>query len=311
MSRRHYDLPPLTALTAFEAAARHLSFKNAAEELGVTPGAVSHQVKALEAELQAPLFRRRHRGVELTEEGEALFETLASAFSRISRSLRSIRGRSIGDTVTIGSTSAVASLWLSPAVVRFWRKHPDVNVNQIVQDRPFRAAPEVDFYIRYGRDPDPRLEQTELYRDHLVPVGNAEAAARLVQCSLQELAGERLLHLESEDKSWTTWADWFRQLGYTGPLAPGVRVNNYSVALQAAQEGVGLALGWQRLLRPLLQSGQLTPIGPHLLPAPHGFHLAGRPDEDLPPAARLLRDWVIAAVRQETNESISPWNEVF
>lgn len=313
MSRRHYDLPPLTALTAFEAAARHLSFKHAAEELGVTPGAVSHQVKALEAELQAPLFTRRHRGVELTEEGEALFETLASAFSRISRSLFAIRNRSRSahDTVTIGSTSAVASLWLAPAVVRFWREHPDVNVNQIVQDRPFRAAPEVDFYIRYGRDPDPRLAQTELYRDHLVPVGNAEAAARLEDCTLEDLAGERLLHLESEDRSWTTWADWFRQLGYGGPLAPGVRVNSYSVALQAAQEGVGLALGWRRLLRPLLQGGQLVPIGRHVIPAPRGFHLAGRSDAELSPAARLLRDWIIAGVRQDAGESSSPGDEVF
>ncbi|MBY6058228.1 LysR family transcriptional regulator [Leisingera daeponensis] len=303
MSRRHYNLPPLTTLAAFEAAARHLSFKNAAQELSVTPGAVSHQVKALEAELQAPLFQRKHRGVELTEEGEALFETLASSFSKISLSLKTIRDRQTGDTVTIGSTSAVASLWLSPSVVRFWRQHPDVNVNQIVNDRPLRSMPDVDFYIRYGRERDTRLEQAELYRDHLVPVGNAELAEKLTGCPLEELARQRLLHLESDDRSWTTWTDWFQQLGYSGPIAPGVRVNNYAVALQAAQDGVGLVLGWQRLLHPLLTTGQLVPIGPHVLAAPHGFHLVGRPDADLSESARLLRNWVIDEVNRNSGES--------
>lgn len=303
MSRRHYNLPPLTTLAAFEAAARHLSFKNAAQELSVTPGAVSHQVKALEAELQVPLFQRKHRGVELTEEGEALFETLASSFSKISLSLKTIRDRQTGDTVTIGSTSAVASLWLSPSVVRFWRKHPDVNVNQIVNDRPLRSVPDVDFYIRYGRERDTRVEQTELYRDHLVPVGNADLADKLTGCPLEDLAQQRLLHLESDDKSWTTWADWFQQLGYEGPIAPGVRVNNYAVALQAAQDGVGLVLGWQRLLHPLLTTGQLVPIGPHVLAAPHGFHLVGRPDAELSESARLLRNWVIDEVNRSSGES--------
>ncbi|MFD1378076.1 LysR family transcriptional regulator [Fodinicurvata halophila] len=90
MSRRVYDLPPLTALAAFETAARHLSFKNAAVELNVTPGAVSHQIRALEEELGASLFVRRHRGVDLTEEGDRLFSTLAESFVRISQRLREI-----------------------------------------------------------------------------------------------------------------------------------------------------------------------------------------------------------------------------
>jgi DNA-binding transcriptional LysR family regulator len=81
MARRYYNLPPLTTLAAFEAAARHRSFKEAAQELSVTPAAVSHQIKALEADLGAPLFRRRHRAVELTADGEALFQVLAASFA--------------------------------------------------------------------------------------------------------------------------------------------------------------------------------------------------------------------------------------
>lgn len=296
MSRRHYSLPPLTTLAAFEAAARNLSFKEAAQELSVTPGAVSHQIKALEGELGAPLFWRRHRGVELTPEGEALAGTLSSAFSRISRNLETIRNRSEGDTVTIGSTSAVASLWLSPAVLAFWREEPEIRVNQVVQDRPFRNRPDLDLFIRYGRDRSSTLEQTALYRDRLVPVAGPGLAKDLQNKPLAELAQQRLIHLDSEDSSWTGWHDWFRQMGYDGPVAAGVRVNNYAVALQAAQDGAGLALGWQRLLAPLLDTGSLQALSPHALDAPHRFYLISRPDAEESAAVRRLKGWIIERV---------------
>lgn len=302
MSRRHYNLPPLNTLAAFEAAARHLSFKNAAEELMVTPGAVSHQIKALEEELGAPLFWRRHRGVELTPEGEALAGSLGAAFSGVSRSLERIRSRGGGDTVTIGSTSAVASLWLSPAVLAFWREEPEIRVNQIVQDSPFRNRPELDLFIRYGRDNGEELEQVELYRDHLVPVAGPGLAAELQDCRLEVLSQQRLIHLDSEDATWTTWTDWFRQLGYDGPVAPGVRVNNYAVALQAAQDGAGLALGWQRLLSPLLEAGSLQAVSPHAIAAPRRFHLVSRPAAELSLPARRLRSWIISRVNQISGE---------
>jgi LysR family glycine cleavage system transcriptional activator len=302
MSRRYYSLPPLTTLAAFEAAARHLSFTRAASELSVTPGAVSHQIKALETELGARLFRRIHRGVELTEDGESLFEALASSFTKVSQCLKSIQHRSDGNRVTVGATSAVASLWLSPAVIRFWRAHPDIDVDQRIQDEQFLNVPEIDLYIRYGLDPDPRMQQTELFRDRLVAVADRQMAERLAGCALADLARERLIHLQSDNRTWTTWYDWFRELGHDGPLATGIRVNNYAVALQAAEDGAGLALGWRRLLRPLLESGQLLAVGPFSVPAPQRFHLVGYPDDELSEAARRLKDWIIADAGQYTDE---------
>ncbi|WP_420584938.1 LysR substrate-binding domain-containing protein [Ruegeria sp.] len=298
MSRRHYNLPPLTTLSAFEAAARHLSFKNAAEELSVTPGAVSHQIKALEGDLDTTLFQRKHRGVDLTEDGKALYEALSSSFSRISKVLASIRDRKSGGKVTVGSTIAVAALWLSPAVIRFWREMPEVNVDQISQDRPFRDRPDVDFFIRYGQDADPSLSHTPLFRDHLIPVASPEVADRLAGASLEDLAAERLIHLDSEDRSWTTWPEWFRQLGYGGQVPIESRVNSYSVALQLARKGAGLALGWRRLILPMLQSGKLVPIGPHHVPAPNQFYLVGRPDDELSDSARALKAWIIQEVQE-------------
>jgi DNA-binding transcriptional LysR family regulator len=301
MSRRHYNLPPLTTLAAFEAAARHLSFKDAAQELSVTPGAVSHQIRALEGDLGAALFRRRHRAVELTHEGEALFQALASSFTRISHSLETIRSRQSGEVVTIGSTSAVAAYWLSPSVVRFWRRYPEVNVNQVVQDRQLRDVSELDLFIRYGADRDSRFDQIELYRDWLVPVTSPAEARALKTQDLEGLARQRLIHLDSEDRTWTTWHDWFRQLGYDGPISTGLHVNNYSVALQVAQDGAGVALGWRRLIGPLLKSGHLVPAGRHVLEAPLSFHMVCRPDAEMTEACRKLRDWIVDEVRNESN----------
>lgn len=297
MSRRHYNLPPLTTLSAFEAAARHLSFKNAAEELSVTPGAVSHQIKALEGDLETTLFQRKHRGVDLTDDGKALYEALSLSFGRISKVLATIRDRKFGGKVTVGSTTAVAALWLSPAVIRFWREMPDVNVDQLSQDRPFRDRPDVDFFIRYGRDPDANLTHTPLFRDHLIPVTSPEVADRLAGADLDALAAERLIHMASEDRTWTTWPEWFKQLGYVGTIPIESRVNSYSVALQLARKGAGLTLGWQRLIQPMLQSGKLVAIGPHYLTAPNQFYIVGRPDEDLSDSARALKSWIIQEVQ--------------
>jgi len=293
MSRRHYNFPPLTTLSAFEAAARHLSFKNAAVELSVTPGAVSHQIKALEGELQTALFERRHRGVDLTEDGKALYDALSSSFGRISKTLEAIRNRRSSDKVTVGSTTAVAALWLSSSIIEFWRDTPDLNINQISQDRPFRDRPDIDFFIRYGRDTDPQLSHTPLYRDRLVPVGSPDMADRLQGADLEALARQRLIHLDTGDINWTTWPEWFQQLGCSAPISVETRVNSYSVALQLARKGVGLALGWQHLIEPMLASGKLVVIEPHVLEAPNQFYLVGRPDDDLSENALKLKNWII------------------
>lgn len=296
MSRKVYDLPPLTTLTAFEAAARHLSFKDAAGELNVTPGAVSHQIRALEAELGAALFLRRHRGVELTEEGSRLFSTLAESFVRISHRLREIRQRNEETRVTIGATSAMASLWTARLLAGFWHEHPDITVDQLVSDTSFGIAPELDMFIRYGQHPSSAWDQHPLYRDVLVPLANPELAATLSEPSLETLAAQRLIFLDPQDQSWTSWNDWFAALNCTLPKKQGLRVNNYMIGLYAAMDGLGLVLGWRHLVDPMIQRGELVVVSDYAVSAPHWFHLVTRPEGELSEAARSLRDWLIEAL---------------
>lgn len=293
MSRRHYKLPPLTMLLVFEAAARHLSFKAAAQDLSVTPAAVSHQIKALEAELGTALFVRKHRGVELTPHGVSLCQVLSSSFTQISRELDKIKRAEAQDTVTVGSTTAVAALWLSPLIIDFWLSHTDVSVNQVTQDRPFHAPQSVDFFIEYGRETHDAMDHHEIFRDELVPVAAPELAARLEGATLQELAEQWLIHLDVRSQNWTTWPDWFSGLGYRGRVNEGTTVTNYTLALQFAQKGAGVVLGWKTLIAPMLKSRKLAVIGPHILPAPHAFCLVAPPTEQLSDNARKLHDWIM------------------
>lgn len=294
MSRRHYNLPPLTMLLVFEAAARHLSFKDAAQDLSVSPAAVSHQIKALEAELGTPLFVRKHRGVELTAHGVGLCQVLSSSFTKISRELENIRRAEYRNTVTVGSTTAVAALWLSPLIIDFWQSHPDVSVNQVTQDRPFDTAQDIDFFVQYGRERLDYLDHQEIYRDQLVPVAAPDLAKSLAGCSLRDLASQRLIHLNVRSQSWTTWPAWFAGLGYSGAITEGTTVTNYSLALQFAQKGAGVVLGWKELLAPMVESGKLAVIGPHSLPAPHSFYLVGPSEDQLSDNARRLRERILA-----------------
>ncbi len=297
MSRRHYNFPPLASLSAFEAAARHLSFKEAASELSVTPGAVSHQIKALESELAAALFVRKHRGVELTEYGNALYDVLRSSFTDISKVLEQIRNQDTDNHVAVGSTTAVAALWLSPSVIRFWQEYPHVKVNQMAQDKAFSDRANLDFFIRYGHDPNSSLPHTQLYRDTLTPVCSPELAKGLQGASLEDLTQQRLIHLETSDSTWTTWASWFHELGFTGQIPVQSRVNSYALALQLARKGAGLALGWKRLIKPMLASGKLVTLNRFSIPAPNQFYLVGRSEDQLSDGARSLKKWLLDEVQ--------------
>jgi len=239
-----------------------------------------------------------------TPEGEARYEPLTPTYRESARQRARLRQSGGKDVVTVGCTTAVASLWLSPALIRFWRRYPDVQVNQVAQDWPFTDDTALDFFICYGKSPKQHLTQVPIYRDTLVPVTAPDHAQTLAQEDLSALAGQRLIHLEAANASWTRWSEWFAHLGYTDPLAPGAKVTSYAVALQLACEGAGVALGWRRLVQPMLNAGQLAVVGAWSIPAPHQFYLAGQPDSELSAEAVRLKDWLLAEANATSDELI-------
>lgn len=294
MVRRYYDLPSLTALAAFEAAARHLSLKRAAEELNVTPGAVSRQVKALEGDVGCALFLRRPRGVELTEEGGALYGTLGRSFGQIAETYHRLQNAARTLSVTIGATTAFASMWLMPRLGAFWRAHQDITINHAISDNPkeLRTAA-VDLRIRYGDGVWQDETSLLLFGDRLYPVAGPGLAAEIGACSATDLLDQPLLRLSGVDPSWTDWEDWLRRLRVEGKPRGGRSFTNYVIALQAAQDNQGIALGWHSLVAPLVEEGKLVRLEGMEIAAPGAFYVTWNANRDLSAEAESLRDWLV------------------
>ena len=295
MVRRHYDLPSLNALAAFEAAARHLSLTRAAAELNVTPGAVSKQVKALEQEIGRPLFLRLHRAIELTPEGHAVFQSLKDAFERVAGTIRQVGLTGSPRSVSIGTTMAFAQLWLMPRLGDFWTAHQDIVIDHIISDRvqeQGRAA--VDLRVRYGDGVFPEEKSVLLFGDRIVAVAAPSFLARHKVKSVQDLSALPLLSVEGVDWTWTTWADFLRATGAPHRKLNVRRFNSYVIALQAAQAGQGVALGWLSLVRPLIARRLLAQASPAEITAPQSFYLTWPARQPLREEAAILRDWLLA-----------------
>lgn len=171
MPKGPYDLPPLSSLISFEAAARHVSFKNAAAELNVTPAAISHQVKSLEQELNCSLFRRHHRGVELTKSSAYLLVALQRGLEGISDALQQLRLQYDRSGVTIRSSTAVSSLWLTPRLAQFWKSFGHISVTQVVTDLGLDSS-KCDLSIRYGDASEEKEMCHVLFRDRIMALGS-------------------------------------------------------------------------------------------------------------------------------------------
>lgn len=271
MVKHHYGLPSLKMIGTFEAAGRLKSFKDAADELHVTPGAVSHQIRSLEQELDMKLFLRESRAVNLTPEGKDLFEVVSSSLNEIGQTVKKIRELNETQHISIGSTTAVLSMWLSQKIAQFWREYGHIQINQEVRDRPFRRPLSLDMIVEYSTNP-PEETSNILFEDTLLPLCSPEFEGKNIS-RLEQLSKSYLIHLDAKDTNWTSWANWFETLDYNGEISVRHRVNNYAIALQLAQDGMGVVLGWRHLVKPLIESGSLIPLTKYEIAAPGKFYL--------------------------------------
>ena len=271
MVKHHYGLPSLKMIGTFEAAGRLKSFKDAADELHVTPGAVSHQIRSLEQELDMKLFLRESRAVNLTPEGKDLFEVVSSSLNEIGQTVKKLRELNETQHISIGSTTAVLSMWLSQKIAQFWREYGHIQINQEVRDRPFRRPLSLDMIVEYSTNP-PEETSNILFEDTLLPFCSPEFEGKNIS-RLEQLSKSYLIHLDAKDTNWTSWANWFETLDYNGEISVRHRVNNYAIALQLAQDGMGVVLGWRHLVKPLIESGSLIPLTKYEIADPGKFYL--------------------------------------
>ena len=297
MVRRLY---PLNALRAFEAAARHLSFVRAAEELHVTPAAISHQVKTLEAFLEVALFRRRARGLLLTEVGQEILPDLRDGFATLDRAVDRVRQAGTRPTLTVSVAPVFAAKWLAPRLRDFGEAHPDIDVriSAGLAAADFQRD-DVDAAIRFGRGDYPGMRVVKLFDEAVTPMCSPRIVDAAPLRRPEDLADHVLLHDDSLqfDRDAPTWATWLKAAGVTTvDPARGTHFSHPDHSLQAAIDGAGVVLGWRNLAAADLTAGRLIAPFDLVLPMGLGFHLVCPEHYAIRPGLAPFRDWLLAEV---------------
>jgi LysR family glycine cleavage system transcriptional activator len=300
-------LPPLNALRAFEATARHLSFSKAAQELNVTPAALSHQIRGLEDLLGLKLFHRRARSIELTEPARLIFPGVRTGFEAIRTAVDQL-GRGRDDRVlVVSSTPGFTAKWLVPRLYRFLGLHPEIETRISATSAYANLASDgVDVGIRLSSGVHPDLHVEKLSDEWLLPL-----------CSPRLLDGERPLRSPRDLAHFPliqvdlpglvpTWADWMRLAGIEGvDTAHGLRLNVADHALDAASEGMGVVLAYKMVAaRDIALKRLVAPFGPEIPVPGRAYYLVCRRGEEKRAPVKAFRDWVFAEM-EATHASLA------
>ncbi len=298
-------LPSLNALKAFEAAARYESFTKAADELCVTQGAVSHQVKALEAELGVRLFRREHQRLAITDAGRGYLEVVRDSFDRLAAGTERLLQRQNSGALTVTTSPNFASKWLVHRLGRFAEANPtiDLRVSASLHHVDF-ARDEFDLAIRHGDGHWPGLHMTRLCQEELTPVCSpALLRGRGALRSLADLGRQTLLHLDSR----TDWGKWLEATGASEAGSErGPVFNQASMVIDAAVDGQGVALARTALAAADLIAGRLVRPFAFALQVPYAYWIVcPNPNADLP-KIKAFRDWLLSEAAEDTRRLPSP-----
>lgn len=283
---------PLTALRAFESASRLLSFKAAAEELSVTPTAISHQVRALEDWLGVALFERLPRQVRLTEGGERLFRSLHGALLEVAQSVDTLRPQRSGSSLTLSTTAAFAALWLVPRLGRFYAQHPDINVRldthcEVID---LHQDASVDLVLRYSLDDYPNLYGLCLFDESFGVYGSPEQVALAARRTPTLIS----VHWYNSKLYAHGWHAWCAKSGENW-LNPPPAIREYDeehYALQAAIAGQGLVLASNILVSQSVASGVLVPYRSEIQVDGAGYSALCVPGRERHPPVRAFFAWL-------------------
>ena len=285
--------PPLHALPGFIAAARLRSLSRAADSLHLTVSALSHQIRGLEERVGLRLFVRGARGVELTEDGRALFDRIAPHLDAIEHALQPFHARR-GDALTLTLMPSFASAWLVPRLPRFLAAHPQLEIslqsNVAVVD--LQRETTIDAGLRFGPGQWPGVHAVHLFDDWVTPVASPALIERLGRPTLQTLGDFPLLGAPGGQ-----WSAWFEQFGGALPARFVASFDDSENLHRAAAEGLGIALGRMTLARPLIEAGRLVTLFGSRLKADFAHYLAYPPRSHNHAGVAAFRDWLLQEAR--------------
>ncbi len=297
-------LPPLTALRAFDAAARHMSFAKAAEELNVTPAALSFQIKSLEEHLGHPVFRRLNRAVELTEAGRTLAPGTADGFAALQAAWQATRRLQDETSLTVTAGPALTAKWLAPRLYEFARANPGIDLKFSATLRNMDLElDDVDVAIRFGYGPDEGLYSVPVRKEWLTPVMTPELAEQFpTPASLRDAL---LIHDDSISflKPRCDWPAWFRAVGLDFTPTHGAHFSNADHAIDAAVAGVGVVLGRRAMILKDLTEGRLVAPFKVALETAGRFRFLCLQGAEKRPQIAAFRDWFISEIEKTAHIS--------
>jgi len=287
-------LPNLATLRAFEAAARHENFSRAAEEIHVTHGAISHQVRALEEELGVELFLRHGKRLAVTPDGERFAAVVRRALTDIATAADALKAGTRHKRLTITALASFAARCLAPRLGRFIEQYPDIEVvlqssNQLTDF----LREEVDIGVRFGMGHYPGLSTELLMHDYYYPVARPDYNGGRLPRSGAEIAADNLLRCDGEP-----WAPWFAAAGIDHPEpAGGLIFHDASLVVRAVLDGDGVGLVRHALIARDVAAGRLVRLSPVAIRAPHSYYIVGLPSVVQKPHVRAFRDWLVEEMK--------------
>ncbi|MNR83183.1 Glycine cleavage system transcriptional activator [compost metagenome] len=290
-------LPPMNSLIVFEAAARHLSFTKAADELTVTQGAISRQIRQLEEYLGKELFIRSNRNISLTPTGLQYYQTIYSSLLNVAQATAEIKKWQGEHQITVATTNAMAALWLLPKVASFQQNNEGVDLRILTTENILDLHKmDFDLALFYCRTPPERMNVTTLFPEEVFPVCSPSYLAQFnTHSTPEEIFGKTLLYLDDSQKDWITWAEWFEAVNYPVVKPKNrVNINNYPMLLQAAINGQGVALAWGSLIDDYLQAGTLIRPVETVLRTQANFCMLEPSDRGMiPSSVKHFRNWLL------------------
>ena len=291
-----FKLPPLNSLRLFEAAARHQSFKRAAEELHITPSAVSHGVQTLEEWLGTELFHRGVRSLILTPAGKSYAESVSRALSLMASATEQLPGRRATGALSVSSAPTFANRWLLPRLSRFTDQYPEITVTLDTSHRLVEFPLDgIDLAIRLAAHSSAEETWIHLVRQSLLPVCSPALRRDPNGTTNAVFSRAPLIHVTtiSED-----WSEWFRLAGIEPPETNrSLRVDSIQMAMEAATQGLGIALGRRPLVDDDLQQGKLVEAGGPVVPSALSYWLVGANATFERPEIRLFRTWLLGELK--------------
>ena len=295
-------LPSVNALRAFEAAARHLSFKAAADELNVTQSAVSHQIKALEENLSIQLFDRKPRAVELTRKGRLYYPIIRNAFDSIAEGTEMILEETASSVMTVQVYSTFTIRWLLPRLEHFQKRHEHIQIRlHTSQANTDFEQDDVDTAVMIGHPDNPALHYDHLFEAELFPVcspGYLEKHGPFNQ--FDDLTGHPLLQVYPSPNDWRVWLAE-KGLHHINPdSSKQLQMQSYNDALSSAVQGIGIALGQQPYIAHDLKVGALVEIFPgQRIVNPSSWYLACRSEKSHKQNIEVFRSWLIEEIKDD------------